>query len=178
MIDFLFELRRYCLDAVKDLSLESKDRGDLPAVKGYIGDIPGEMTAPPASDFPLLIFRLTGFEDPPNGVSTLTARIIAGVYNPEDKNGEESSAGYHDLLNILRRLRQALLKLSTLGRRWRRTGPLEGGPFDTQMYPYFFGDIVVQFDERQTSEEFTPKEELDIYGTAYGNDQTNHWRKD
>lgn len=177
MIELLFALREFCLDAVKDLSLESKDRGELPPVRGYIGDIPGTEDMPPASDFPLLIFRLINFEDPESGsTSVLTVRIIAGVYCSTENNDDKCSPGYHDLLNMLQRLRQSLLKDCDMGGRWRRVGKLEGGPFEYQAYPYCFGDIILQYDERQHTEEFSVEEEIDIYGTGYGNDNTENWQ--
>lgn len=177
MIELLFALREFCLDAVKDLSLESKDRGELPAVRGYIGDIPGAEDMPPASDFPLLIFRLINFEDPESSsTSVLTVRIIAGVYCSTESSDDICSPAYHDLLNILQRLRHALLKDGDMGDRWRRVGKVEGGPFDYQAYPYFFGDIIVQYDERQIQEEFSQEEEIRINGTAYGNDDTENWQ--
>ena len=179
MIELLFALRSFCLDALKDLSLSSKarGRGDLPAFKGFIGEIPGDGKKPDSSEFPLLIFRLIDFADPadlPN--STLTLRIIAGVYNEEENNGDKCSPGYHDLLNALERLRHALLKTRRIGGRWMRVNKLQGGPFDIQAYPYWFGDIIVQYDERQTTEEFSIEEEIDNYGSAYGNDETSNWR--
>lgn len=177
MIELLFALRKYCLDALKDLSLESKDRGDLPSVKGFIGEIPGETELPRASDFPLLIFRLTNFEDPESATtSVLTVRIIVGTYCSEESNDDKCSPGYHDLLNMLQRLRQSLLKDCDMGGRWRRVGKLEGGPFEYQAYPYWFGDIILQYDERQLTEEFSVEEEIDIYGTGYGNDNTENWQ--
>ncbi len=177
MIELLFALREYCLGAVRDLSLESKDRGELPAIKGYIGEIPGGLETPRASDFPLLIFRLSGFEDPEDKpLSVLTARIIVGVYCQEESNDDKCSPGYHDLLNIMQRLRQALQRQKQMGGRWRRVGKIDGGPFDYQRYPYWFGDLIVQYDERQTTEELSVEEEIDTYGSAYGNDQTDSWR--
>lgn len=177
MIELLLALREYSLTALDELSLFSKNRGDLPPFKGFIGMIPGEEEKPRASDFPLLIFRLNNFEDPEGGTdSTFTVRILVGVYNPEESNNDKCSPGYHDLCNALTRLRQALLKRGYIGNRWRRTGKLEGGPFDIQPYPYFFGDIVATYAERQTTEELSVEEEIDTYGSAYGNDQTDSWR--
>lgn len=177
MIELLMALREYSLSALKELSLLSKNRGDLPPFKGFIGMIPGEEEKPRASDFPLLIFRLNSFEDLESGQdSILTVRILVGIYNPEESNFDKSSPGYHDLCNALARLRQALLKRSNIGGKWRRTGKLEGGPFDIQPYPYFFGDIIVQYDERQTTEEESIEEEIETYGSAYGNDKTSNWR--
>ncbi|MEG1913374.1 MAG: hypothetical protein RR091_12910, partial [Cloacibacillus sp.] len=73
---------------------------------------------------------------------------------------------------------QQLLIHPTIGGRWRRTGALSGGPFDERLYPYWFGDIVVQYDERQNTEELTAEEEIDTYGSAYGNDETKDWSYD
>ena len=175
MIELLFALREFCLDAVKELGLKSKDRGDLPAIKGFIGDTPGESELPPASDFPVLIFRLVSFNDSGGERALLTVRILAGVYNPDDNSDDICSPGYHDLLNILKRLRQALLKQCNINGRWRRVGEVEGGPFEYQAYPYCFGDIIVQYQEIQTQEEFDVEEAINTYGTAYGNDNTGDW---
>lgn len=177
MIELLFELRSFCINALKDLSLSSKSRGDLPAFRGFIGEIPGDGKKPDSSEFPLLIFRLIDFDDStdsPN--STLTLRIIAGIYNEEESNSDKCSPGYHDLLNVLERLRHELLKTRRIGGRWARVNKLQGGPFDIQAYPYWFGDIVVQYDERQTTEEFSIEEEINTYGSAYGNNETGNWR--
>ena len=179
MIELLFELRSFCLVALKDLSLSSKScgRGDLPAFKGFIGEIPGDGKKPDSSEFPLLIFRLIDFDDPDaTSSSTLTLRIIVGVYNEEESNNDKCSPGYHDLLNTLERLRHALLKTRRIGGRWARVNKLQGGPFDIQAYPYWFGDIVIQYGERQITEEFSIEEEIDTYGSAYGNDKTSNWR--
>lgn len=56
MIELLLALREYSLTALNELSLHSKNRGELPPFKGFIGMIPGEEEKPRASDFPLLIF--------------------------------------------------------------------------------------------------------------------------
>lgn len=176
MIEFLFALRAFCAEALANINLQSLDRGELPEVKLFIGEIPGELETPRASDFPLVILRLAGFEDPAAGtMSTLTLRILVGTYCEEESNDDRVSPGYHDMLNMLQRLRQALLKTPHIGR-WRRTGKLEGGPFETQAYPYWFGDIIARYDERQTTEEFCAEEEINIYGSGYGNDDTRDWR--
>lgn len=177
MLELLFEIRKFCLETLKELSLESKDRGDLPEVKCFIGEIPGETELPRASDFPLIIIRLVSFEDPEAGnTSTLTLRILVGAYCDEESNDDMISPGYHDMLNMLQRLRQALLRTPQIGERWRRVGELEGGPFDYQAYPYWFGDIVVQYDERKITEELCVEKEIDTYGTAYGSDETSDWQ--
>ncbi|NCU30034.1 hypothetical protein EOM60_05555 [Candidatus Saccharibacteria bacterium] len=177
MLELLTELSKYCQDALSELSLQSKDRGELPSFKSFIGEIPGENEKPRASDFPLLLFRLVSFEDPLNALqSTLYVRIFVGVYCIEESNGDTVSPGYHNLLNTLKRLRQALLKKRTIGKRWRLREKVSGGPFEIQSYPYYFGDLLVQFEERQNTEEFTVEEEIDNYGSAYGNDQSKDWR--
>lgn len=178
MIGLLFALRRYCLDALNEISLSSKDRGDLPEVKGFIGEIPGVTDTVPASVFPLLLLRLDDFEDPQaeDGESTLTVHILAGVYNKEESSGDKCSPGYHDLLNLLHRLRLALLRSGRIGDKWRRAGKMEGGPFEMQKYPYYFGDIVVRYSEHRITEEFSAEEEIDIYGSAYGNEGTDDWK--
>ena len=176
MLELLTELSKYCQDALSGLSLQSKDRGELPSFKSFIGEIPGENEKPRASDFPLLLFRLMSFEDPLNeSQSTLYIRIFVGVYCIEESNNDTISPGYHDLLNVLKRLRSALLRVRSIGGR-RLTGKISGGPFEIQAYPYYFGDILVQYEERQNTEEFTEEEEIDNYGSAYGNSETKNWR--
>ncbi|MDO5115996.1 MAG: hypothetical protein Q4D58_07880 [Synergistaceae bacterium] len=177
MIELLFELRSFCLDALKDLSISSKSRAVLPAFRCFIGEIPGDGRKPDSSEFPLLILRLLDFDDRANeSTSTLTIRIIVGIFNEEESNADKCSPGYHDLLNAIERLRRALLKKRLIGNRWARVNKLQGGPFDIQAYPYWFGDIIIQYDERQTTEEFSIEEEIDTYGSAYGNDETSSWR--
>lgn len=177
MLELLTELSKYCPAALSELSLASKDRGSLPPFKSFIGEIPGENEKPRASDFPLLLFRLVSFEDPLNGYnSTLFIRVFVGVYCIEESSDDPVSPGYHDLLNVLKRLRQALLKKRLIGGRWRLAGKISGGPFETQAYPYYFGDLLVQYEERQNTEEFTEEEEIDNYGSAYGNGETKDWR--
>lgn len=177
MYELLTALGDFCLGALSQLSLESKDRGNLPSFKAFIGDIPGESEKPRASDFPLLLFRLSSFEDPPDGTrSVLTVRILVGVYCDNESNDDVCTPGYHDVLNAIKRLRQALLKKRTIGGKWRLRGRIEGGPFEQQAYPYYFGDLIVQYEERQTTEEFTTEEEIDNYGSAYGNNRTKDWR--
>ncbi len=177
MLELLTELSKYCPAALSEISLESKNRGKLPPFKSFIGEIPGENEKPRASDFPLLLFRLVSFEDPLNNPrSTLYIRIFVGVYCIEESNDDSVSPGYHDLLNVLKRLRSALLRVRSIGGRWRLTGKISGGPFETQAYPYYFGDLLVQYEERQNTEEFTVEEEIDNYGSAYGNDQSKDWR--
>jgi len=176
MLELLTELSKYCQDALSELSLQSKDRGELPSFKSFIGEIPGENEKPRASDFPLLLFRLMSFEDPLNeSHSTLYIRIFVGVYCIEESNNDTISPGYHDLLNVLKRLRSALLRVRSIGG-MRLTGKISGGPFEIQAYPYYFGDILVQYEERQNTEEFTEEEEIDNYGSAYGNSETKDWR--
>jgi len=176
MLELLTELSKYCQDALSELSLQSKDRGKLPSFKSFIGEIPGENERPRASDFPLLLFRLMSFEDPLNeSQSTLYIRIFVGVYCIEESNNDTISPGYYDLLNVLKRLRSALLRVRSIGGR-RLTGKISGGPFEIQAYPYYFGDILVQYEERQNTEEFTEEEEIDNYGSAYGNNKTKNWR--
>ena len=176
MLELLTELSKYCQDALSELSLQSKDRGKLPSFKSFIGEIPGENEKPRASDFPLLLFRLMSFEDPLNeSQSTLYIRIFVGVYCIEESNNDTISPGYYDLLNALKRLRSALLRVRSIGGR-RLTGKISGGPFEIQAYPYYFGDILVQYEERQNTEEFTEEEEIDNYGSAYGNSETKNWR--
>lgn len=177
MLELLTELSKYCQGALSQLSLTSKDRGELPAFKAFIGEIPGENEKPRASDFPLLLFRLTSFEDAlDNPNSTLSVRIVVGIYCIEESDSDLCSPGYYDLLNALKRLRQALLKKRTIGGRWILKNKIDGGPFETHAYPYYFGDILVQYEEHQNVEEFTVEEEIDIYGSAYGNEETKKWR--
>ena len=177
MLELLTALSEFCQDKLSQLSLQSKDRGALPSFKAFIGDVPCEGERPRASDFPLLLFRLTSFEDPPDDTrSALTVRILVGAYCSEESNDDVCTPGYHDVLNAIKRLRQALLKTRTIGGRWRLRGKIEGGPFEQQAYPYYFGDLIVQYEERQTTEEFTTEEEIDNYGSAYGNDNTKDWR--
>ena len=176
MLELLTELSKYCQDALSGLSLQSKDRGELPSFKSFIGEIPGENEKPRASDFPLLLFRLMSFEDPLNeSQSTLYIRIFVGVYCIEESNNDTISPGYHDLLNVLKRLRSALLRVRSIGGR-RLTGKISGGPFEIQAYPYYFGDLLVQYEERQNREVLTEEEEIDNYGSAYGNSETKNWR--
>lgn len=177
MLELLTELSKYCQGALSELSLKSKDRGSLPLFKVFIGEIPGENEKPRASDFPLLLFRLVSFEDPLNDFnSTLYIRIFIGVYCIEESSKDPVNPGYHDLLNVLKRLRSALLRVRSIGGRWRLTGKVSGGPFEIQAYPYYFGDMLVQYEERQNTEEFTEEEEIDNYGSAYGNSETKNWR--
>lgn len=176
MLELLKELSIYCQSALSELSLQSKDRGDLPSFKSFIGEIPGENEKPRASDFPLMLFRLMSFEDPLNeSNSTLYIRIFVGVYCIEENNDDPVSPGYHDLLNVLKRLRSALLRVRSIGG-WRLTGKISGGPFEIQAYPYYFGDLLVQYEERQNREVLTEEEEIDNYGSAYGNSETKNWR--
>lgn len=175
MVKLLYDLREFVRDTLAELSLESKDRGGLPPVRVYIGELPGDAGAPPASDFPLALIRLASFEDGTGDLSSVTVRIIVGTYAPEDDTGEPCSPGYHDVLNMLERLRQAFLRMSTFKRAWRREGKVEGGPFDYQEYPYFFGDILVTFNKRAVTEELEPGKEIDVFGTAYGNERTRNW---
>lgn len=178
MMDLLTALGRRAQHALRDLSLESRSGSKiLPDFRLFIGALPGLREDPRADDFPMLLLRLLDFSDGISGEkdderrSAATVRILCGVWSEDDGSG-----GYHDLLNALARLRLNFLARPMLENRWRLTGKLEGNAFEDQAFPFWFGDLITRWELRRPVEEFEAEEEIDIYGSAYGNDQTRDWR--
>ncbi len=178
MMDLLAAVGRAAQGALKELSLESRGGESLPAFRVHIGALPGLREEPRREDFPLLLLRLLDFGDSvgkgkstETESSTATVRILCGVWSEDDGSG-----GYHDVLNALARMRLHFLAHPLLEKKWRLTGKLEGSVFEEQAFPYWFGDLVTRWELRKPVEEFDVEEEIETYGSAYGNDQTRNWR--
>lgn len=178
MMGLLMALGKRAQYALRDLSLESwSGENALPAFRLYIGALPGLREDPRREDFPMLLLRLLDFSDGISGEkaderrSVATVRILCGVWSEDDGSG-----GYHDLLNALSRMRLNFLAHPLLESKWRLTGKLEGNAFEDQAFPYWFGDLITRWELRHPVEEFETEEEIDTYGSAYGNDQTRNWR--
>lgn len=142
MIELLQEIGNYAKKTLDGISLDDREgESRFPEFKLYIGQIYGHGMEPRAEEFPFVLVRLLEVNDEDIGDSSAYSiakvRIIVGVWN-EGQNAE----GYHDLLNCLFRLSNALFEHPILAKKYELTDKLTTATFEDESEPFWFGDIT------------------------------------
>lgn len=149
MIELLQEIGNFAKKTLDGISLDDRaGESRFPEFKLYIGRIYGHGMEPRAEEFPLILVRLLDVTDEDAGDGTAYSlaqvRIIVGVWN-EGQNAE----GYHDLLNCLFRLSNALFERRVLAKKYELTGKVTTATFEDESEPFWFGDIVCHWAMRR-----------------------------
>jgi hypothetical protein len=176
-MDLLLHLRGFAAAALREMSFESRGGDALPAPNVWIGDLPGKRERPGKEDFPFVLLEyLEGADDlDGDGPSRETVRMLVGVYAGGPLEADVSPA-YQDLTNALDRLRRRALAHPRLAGRWTLAGRTKVELYDEQPWPYYFGSLTTRWEHRRPDREMTAEEEIDVYGSAYGNGTTGNWR--
>lgn len=129
------ELCKLIADATAELVLEAKTGPPRPpsAVAGFLDDDEPRPGKPPDDEFeravPFVLVRFRSGEDTQD-VGTATVRIIATTYS---KHGQ----GWRDPLNVLERIRQAIIIRRPLSRHFDLQLPIRWEMPDEQPWPYW-----------------------------------------
>lgn len=87
----------------------------------------------------ILLQLLTGIDEQEQGKepdSVCKIRIVFATYS------EDASAGSMDLLNVITRIRVALLKQGVIGKQFTIRKPLEYAVYPDETGPYYFGEML------------------------------------
>ncbi|MCY9511879.1 hypothetical protein M5W68_16160 [Paenibacillus larvae] len=88
----------------------------------------------PDSDFPYLIIRaLDGVDGQEDG--KIQVRMLVGVKSKMEN-------GYIEILSLMEKIKQALLKVEIIGRKFEIERPVKWKLFEEQPYPEWVGEIV------------------------------------
>ena len=133
------DLMSHIEKVVKDYSLEVKGDGTgVPTV--YADGAP--FTNPQQSNFPLIIVRFMSMK---SGIAKV--KIIAGAYTMQGQDG------WRDVINMLHRIEQSLLKLVTLHKRYILQSPPELVLPEEQPLPYFNGELYTEWRMEEVKKE-------------------------
>lgn len=149
MYDFLTALGNFSKEKLDGISLDDrKGESRFPEFNLFIGQIYGHAMEPRKEEFPFILVRLLEATDEDIGdcseYSLAQVRIVVGVWN----DGLEAQ-GYHDLLNCLTRLANELFDNPILEKKYEFTGKMTVATFEDNAQPFWFGDIVCQWQIRR-----------------------------
>lgn len=128
----LEELKLFLEGVVADYSLET-NKGQLKAPQVIEGWLPPKESND-IPDVPYVILRMTDGEDN-SDIARTNVKILIGTYS-------EEVDGWKDAVNVLLRIRQQLLTVRTLGKKFRMELPLKWKLFEEQPYPIWIGEIT------------------------------------
>lgn len=128
----LEELKLFLEGVVADYSLDT-NKGQLKAPQVVEGWLPPKESND-IPDVPYVILRMTDGEDN-SDIARTNVKILIGTYS-------EEVDGWKDAVNVLLRIRQQLLTVRTLGKKFRMELPLKWKLFEEQPYPIWIGEII------------------------------------
>ena len=155
-IELLYELKKFIEEATKDIILsvrpvnnrvypetsgKSKQLGDQPksrAAEVHLMRLPNKDAETNRIPYILLQF-LTGEDTQQSGNepdSECRIRIVVATYS------EDGSAGSMDLLNVITRIRIALLKKGVIGKQFTLRRPLEYTTYPDETGAYYLGEML------------------------------------
>ncbi|MFY0545456.1 hypothetical protein [Brevibacillus sp. H7] len=142
------ELIKFIEPVVANFDLESNVKGirkSPQVIGGYLEEKkPQQRQETP--DFPYVIVRY--LEDDDTDESNIASvRIIAGTYSEDEQNG------WRDCMNVVTRIKQALLEQPIIGERFRVQKPMKTQLPEEQPFPEWMALLTVQVVIPQTEEE-------------------------
>ncbi len=157
-LDLMDELKTFLEQVVKDYVLDCKISSDkIPQV--VLGWLPVRTETRKNDDagnpdFPYVVVQLETWEDKEDS-SKATVSFQIGTYSKDME-------GWRDTVNIMTRIRTALLYKRVIGRHFRLELPINSDLFDDQPYSYWIGAMTTNWIIPQPQEII---EEVDvIYG--------------
>ena len=157
-IELLYELKRFIEEQTKDIILSVR-----PVINKVIPEPSGKKKTTAANEKPqsraaevylmrlpdkdaetnripyILLQLLTGIDEQEAGKepdSSCKIRIVVATYS------EDGSAGSMDLLNVITRIRIALLKKGVIGKQFTLRKPLEYITYSDDTEKYYFGEMI------------------------------------
>lgn len=142
-IDLMKSLKRFLEQVIQHYSLETN-------VKTIKEPQVIEMFLPPKKyneipDYPFIIIRIIDGEDTETD-ATVKVKLLFGTYS-EDRDG------YADVLNMMERVRQELLKQRILDKKYRMELPYTWKVFEEQPYPEWIGEATTTWVVSRVQEE-------------------------
>ncbi len=153
-VELLYELKKFIEANIKDIILsvrpinnkvlpeyggkEEEERPKKRAAEVHLMRLPNKDAETNRIPYVLLQF-LTGIDEQAEGKfpdSECRIRIVAAVYS------EDGGAGSMDLLNVITRIRIALLKTGVIGKQFTLRKPLEYTVYPDETGAYYFGEIL------------------------------------
>jgi len=146
-LDLMDDLKNFLEQVVHEYSLESKASPDkIPQV--VLGWLPAkgetkkdDETSNP--DFPYVVAQLESWDDDDSSKATVSLQI--GTYS-------KLMDGWRDTVNVMTRIRMALLTQRVIGKRFRLELPIHSELFDEQPYPYWIGAMTTNWTIPQPQE--------------------------
>ncbi|MDP5277145.1 hypothetical protein [Chengkuizengella axinellae] len=123
-------LCKFLEGVVENYTLESNIK-TLKTPQIVDGFLPPKKGNQPEAEFPYIIVRLVEGEDEKEE-STTTIKMLFGTYS-------EDVQGFHDVLNLMEKVRQALLKKRTIDNKFRMELPYKWEVPEEQPHPEWFG---------------------------------------
>lgn len=149
------ELAEELRQATRNFIFQAEYQADK-KVSVYEGFLPTE-SFNTQTFLPMIVVELRNVEDTEEG-STATVGLMFAVYGGEDakfgggrelpkSNFRDYGDGWRDLLNLAECVRQHLLGLPsrTLANKFRLMLPMTFSPQPDQPYPFFYGDMILNF---------------------------------
>lgn len=170
IFDLAWHIRKFLETVLAETRLLESRTGQPVAPRIFLGDTPPKNQA--EDDFPFVIVRPIEGVDAEEG-STVTVALVCGVYTAEGFEG-----GVNDLLNLVSRIRLALLKEPVLAGRYTPARPLEWelAPDPRResgsTHPYHLALMTTTWSVPAVPVELTLKEEIEVYGSGLPDDQS------
>lgn len=143
LVDKLIE---FIKPVVADFRLETNVKGLSPRAPqvqgGYLKEkLPNQIQAQAEPDFPNVIVRFVEMTDREDG-SVATVKIMAGTHSHDEKDG------WRDCMNVITRIKTALIKKGTIGPFRFNTPYLLELP-EEQMHPYWVAVLTLNVEVPQ-----------------------------
>lgn len=141
-IVLLDELKKFIEENTKDIMLQVKTKREETkeerAVEVYKMNLPSKEAE--VQQVPYIVLQyITGKDDQQEGQpqeAEARVRIVFGTYSEKEKNGSD------DILNLITRVRIALLKAGVIGNQFILKKPLEYIVYPDNTPPYYFGEMM------------------------------------
>ena len=143
-IVLLNELKAFCeantADLLLPVNVKMGDPAEFRAPRVYLMRVPYKSGESDEQQVPLILLRFeTGLDEQERGENTCVVRLIAAAYSEDEEEG-----ALH-VLNILTRLRVALMKQPVIGGQFTRVNKLEYLVYPDSKPPFYFGEMMTEF---------------------------------
>lgn len=121
-------------------------------------------------DFPFIVVRARDGKDDDNA-ATADIELVCGIYSDQEADDADTTgAGDNDIMNLVDRIRRALLQQRVLAGRFELRLPLTWKLADDDMrqpHPYYLAMVTSSWEAPAIDRQLTPEQEAQIYGTGF-----------
>lgn len=129
--------------------LLSNAKNEKASINVYPQYLPSKKSQNDESHFPYILVRVIDGEDSTDELPSICRVVfIIGIYD-KDSNYQ----GYKDIMNIIEKIRQHLLKKRVFNNKYTLEGPVKWAVNEEDIYPLFFGGIETNWNIGQISME-------------------------